>query len=152
MIRPFLVTILALLPTLIRAQDHVVSVMDCDWQASAWNLVEPWEDNTRTFSEGKTRLAMLDTVEPAAGWAYVLVLSPPYSELGDRQCKVIGLNGMGFAGMNFQALTASYDPARGLGFVLPVDVYDFDAGMPVPATLGFTLNQATGSIVTSLSR
>lgn len=152
MTRPFLALPLLLLPSLAGAQDYVVSVLDCDWQASAWNIVEPWEANTRTFSEGKTRLAMLDTVEPAAGWAYVLVLSPPYSELGDRQCKLIGLNGMGFAGMNFAALTASYDPATGLSFTLPVDVYDFDSGMPAPATLGFTLNQATGTIATRLTR
>ena len=140
MTRRLLALPLLMLPSLGAAQEYVVSVMDCDWQASAWNIVEPWEANTRTFSEGKTRLAMLDTVEPAAGWAYVLVLSPPYSELGDRQCKVIGLNGMGFAGMDFQSLTASYNPATGLRFVLPVDVDDFDTGMPAPATLGFTLN------------
>ncbi|SMX40573.1 hypothetical protein [Maliponia aquimaris] len=152
MTRPLLALPLLVLPSLAAAQDYVVSVLDCDWQAGARNIVEPWEANTRTFSEGKTRLAMLDTIEPAAGWAYVLVLSPPYSELGDRQCKVIGLNGMGFAGMDFAGLTASYDPATGLSFALPVDVYDFDSGMPARATLGFTLNQATGDIATRLTR
>lgn len=149
----FLLTLpLLALPGMAAAQDYVVSVLDCDWQASAANIAEPWEQNTRTFSEGKTRLAMLDTVEPAAGWAYVLVLSPPYSELGDRMCQLVGLNGMGFAGMDFAALSATYDPATGLSFVLPVQVYDFDVGMPAPATLAFTLNQSTGAITTRLTR
>lgn len=137
---------LVLLPALAAAQETIVTVQDCDWQASARNIVEPWEAHSRTFSNGKTRLALMDTIEPAAGWAWMLVLSPPYSELGDRQCKVIGLNGMGFAGMEFGALTADYDPATGLTFTVPVSVYDPATAMPGAATLRFTLNQATGAI------
>ncbi|MBW4982586.1 hypothetical protein KZZ07_08540 [Mameliella sp. CS4] len=137
---------LVLLPALAAAQDNIVTVQDCDWQASARNIVEPWEAHSRTFSNGKTRLALMDTIEPAAAWAWMLVLSPPYSELGDRQCKVIGLNGMGFAGMEFGALNADYDPATGLTFTVPVNVYDPDTAMPATATLRFTLNQATGAI------
>lgn len=127
-----------------------VQVMDCDWQSSARNIVEPWEDNSRSFSNGKTRVAALDTVEPAAGWAYVLVLSPPYSEVGDRQCKVIGYSGSGFAGMDFSQLRSAYDPASGLSFTIPVDVYDFNHGLGVPRQLWFQLNQATGDIRTDL--
>lgn len=121
-------------------------VMDCEWQSSAANIAEPWEENTRTFSNGKTRLALLDTTEPAAGWAYMLVLSPPYDELGLRQCKLIGFNGMGFAGMEFTQLNSSYDPSRGLMFTVPVATYDFDTHQPVWSTLWFQLNQATGVI------
>ncbi|KUF11024.1 hypothetical protein [Pseudoponticoccus marisrubri] len=123
-----------------------VEVSDCDWQASARNIVEPWEDNSRTFSNGKTRIAFLDTIEPAAGWAYLLVLSPPFAELGDRQCKVIGTNGMGFSGMRFDELTASYDPATGLTFAVPVQIYQLGHEQLVWTTLSFTLNQATGEI------
>ena len=42
------------------------SVEDCDWRASAQALIEPWEDNTRTFANGDVRLAVTDTIEPAA--------------------------------------------------------------------------------------
>ncbi|MDG4951587.1 hypothetical protein NLM59_11715, partial [Weeksellaceae bacterium KMM 9724] len=73
--------------------------------ASAGNIVEPWEDNTRTFSNGKTRLALLDTIEPAAGSFHVLVLSLPLNELGDRQCRTIGMGGgIGFSGADFSTL------------------------------------------------
>lgn len=142
MLKPFLAAILV--AGTAAAQD----VQECDWQASARAIAEPWETNTRTFSNGKTRLALLDTVEPAAGAFWLLILSPPYSELGDRQCRVIGRNGMGFAGMDFASLSASYDPARGLTFLVPVQIY----GSPdyVTATLSVTLNQATGQIVTDI--
>ncbi|MBV7394399.1 hypothetical protein [Mameliella sediminis] len=136
----------ALLPAMTMAQDNSVTVLDCDWQASAAAIVEPWEENSRTFSNGKTRLALLDTVEPAAAWAWMLVLSPPYSELGDRQCKVIGVDGSGFSGMDFAALTASYDPATGLTFTVPVRAYNSEIADFDPFTLRFTLNQATGAI------
>lgn len=147
--RSLCVLALAALPALAQAE---VSVLDCGWQASAQAIVEPWQEHTRTFSEGKTRLAMLDTIEPALGWAYLLVLSPPYAELGDRQCKVIGWEGSGFAGMDFARLSASYDPATGLTFTLPVQVDDPATGMPGDAMLTFTLNQATGAITPMLTR
>uniref|UniRef100_UPI003B5245F3 hypothetical protein n=1 Tax=Roseovarius indicus TaxID=540747 RepID=UPI003B5245F3 len=116
----------------------------CEWAARADNIAEPWEANTRTFSEGKVRLALLDTTEPAAAAFHILILSPPYDELGLRQCRTLGLNGMGFAGADFGSLDASYDPAVGLIFIMNVQVYD---GMDyTPRTLRFTLNQATGVI------
>lgn len=121
----------------------------CDWPARADNIAEPWEENTRTFAEGKVRLALLDTAEPAAAAFHVFVLSPPYDELGLRQCRTIGLNGMGFAGADFGSLQAAYDPAVGLIFTMTVQVYD---GMDyTPRTLRFTLNQATGDIGAQLS-
>ncbi len=43
------------------------TVGDCDtWQTSARNLAEPWEANSRTFANGDIRVALLDTIEPAA--------------------------------------------------------------------------------------
>ncbi len=147
MLRPIL-AVLTLASAPAMAAD--VQVLDCDWQSNARNIVEPWEANTRTFSNGKTRIAALDTIEPAAGWAYVLVLSPPYDELGSRQCKVIGMNGMGFAGMDFSQMQSSYDPNRGLSFTVPVAEYNFDTGAGVPRLLWFQLNQATGAILTDL--
>lgn len=126
-------------------------VADCDWRASAQAIVEPWDANTRTFSNGKTRLALRDTVEPAAGAFHLPILSPPYSELGERQCRVIALDGIiGFAGMTFSALIAGYDPARGLLFDIPVRYVDPAKRDIASGWLGFEVNQASGAILTGM--
>lgn len=123
------------------------TVSDCDWQSSAWNLIEPWEKHTKTFSDGAVRLALLDTVEPGAAPLHLLVLSPPYNELGERQCKTIGVAaGIGFGGINWDALMADYDPAVGLVFEVPVSRNDPNTGTFPTSLLSFTLNQATGEI------
>jgi hypothetical protein len=121
------------------------SVQPCDWVARADAIVEPWEQNTRTFSNGRTRLALLDTIEPAAGAFHILILSPPEDELGGRQCRTLGMHeGVGFSGADFASLTASYDPSVGL--IFEMDVGYFDGSDFRPARLRFTLNQATGQI------
>ena len=122
-------------------------VLPCDWQASARNVVEPWADNTRTFANGDVRLVSIDTIEPAAGFAYLMILSPPYDEVGDRQCAMIGAGaGMGFAGLEFGSLKAGYDPAVGLVFDLVVRGYDPETAKTPRQFLNVTLNQATGAI------
>ena len=99
-------------------------IFDCDWRASARNIAEPWADNTRTFSNGKTRLTLIDTVEPAAGSYSLMILSPPHDVLGSPQCKLIGRGGgLGYSGLVFEQLEAAYDPARGLIFTLPAMIY-----------------------------
>lgn len=124
-------------------------VADCDWQASSAALVEPWEAHTQTFSNGDVRIALLDTIDPAAGAFHILVLSPPYEELGNRQCATLGMEpGFGFAGVDFSTLTADYDPSVGLIFEIWVQVFDGDTNQP--AMLRFTLNQATGDIAPRL--
>ncbi len=126
-------------------------VHECDWRASARNLVEPWGDNMRTFANGHVRLALLDTVEPTAGALHLLVISPPYGVLGEPQCRVISWRGsIGFAGLNFAALEASYDPASGLTFTLPGLIYLPEQGFANSARLSFTLNQASGEIFIEL--
>ncbi len=126
-----------------RAQE----VSECDWRASARALAEPWEANTRTFSNGKTRIALIDTVEPAAGSFYLLILSPPYDVLGDRQCRLVGAaEGIGFRELDFSRLQAQYDPSIGLVFAIPGLIHfpAIDGGSPI--WLLVTLNQATGQI------
>ena len=123
------------------------SVEECDWRASTHALMEPWEDNTRTFANGDVRLAITDVIEPAAGAFHLVVLSPPYDELGGRQCRVISANGnTGFAGLTLVGMTSAYDPAIGLTFTLAAGAYDPDTGETLPRTLTLTLNQATGAI------
>ena len=144
-IRYFVFSILLALPAY--AQD----IVECSWQSSAANLVEPWENYTQTFSNGKTRIALIDTLEPAAGAVWLLILSPPYNELGDRQCRLVGHGGMGFMDLDFTALATSYDPARGLTFVLPGKVYG-DGVNNWDIMVALTLNQATGEITKEIWR
>ena len=125
---------------------------ECDWRTSARNIPEPWEDHSRTFSNGAVRLTLLDTLEPAAAAFYLMLLSPPYSELGDRQCVVIGLPDMGFSSVDITGLTADYDPAQGLILTLPVGRWVPDADAFLNETLHVTLNQSTGAVDTTLSR
>lgn len=127
------------------------SVSDCDWRATAASLVEPWEAHSKTYSKGAVRVALLDTVEPAAGAYHVLVLSPPFNELGERQCKVVSFDGtMGFAGAYFGDIDAGYDPATGLMVSLPVQIYLPEEDFAGAALLRFTLNQTTGEITPRL--
>jgi hypothetical protein len=137
--------LLAALFGAITSQAQVIS--DCDLQTSAWNLAEPWEDNTRTFSNGAVRLAVLDTIEPAAGAMHLLILSPPYGPLGDRQCKVLSWSeGIGYAWLYFNELKAGYDPARGLTFEIPVQYFDPETSFSNSMLIFLELNQATGAI------
>ncbi|PSL17861.1 hypothetical protein [Shimia abyssi] len=138
-----LVAIATTKPTELVAQE----AFDCDWPARAEAIVEPWSENTRTFANGEVRLALLDTIEPAAAAFHILILSPPYDEVGGRQCKTLSLaEGIGFAGVDFGQLQAGYDPAVGLVFDVSAGEYDTGSGTTGMQHLRFTLNQATGEI------
>lgn len=142
-----------LIPLLLLATPAAAqSVSWCDGQALAQALVEPWEENTRVFANGNVRLAAIDTVEPTNGAAYLLVLSPPRSELGERQCCVVGFsNQLGFAAIYFDRLKADYDPAVGLMFDVPVQIVTADASFSNGGLLSLTLNQATGAMTTNMA-
>ncbi len=129
------------------------SVGNCDWRASAHALVEPWDapQNTRTFANGNVRLAVSDTIEPGAAALHLVILSPPYGELGGRQCRVVSADGnLGFAGLTLEAMISDYDPAIGLIFAMQASAYDEKFGDILPKTLRVTLNQATGEIQAQL--
>jgi hypothetical protein len=122
-----------------------------DYRTSAAALVEPWELNTRLFANGAVRLAVMDTVEPAAGAFHLMILSPPYDELGSRSCTVVsGGDGVGFAGLTLNGMAADYDPAVGLIFRLPARRYVPETGGFADAMLRVTLNQATGLVTARL--
>ena len=60
-----------------------------DYRSSAHALAEPWEASTRVFANGEVRLAIADTIEPAAGAFHLIILSPPYDEVGGRHvCRI----------------------------------------------------------------
>jgi hypothetical protein len=123
------------------------TVSECDWRASARNLVEPWEETSRTFANGAVRLALLDSAEPASAAMHLLVISPPYGETGEAQCRVISFEqSLGFAALYLQNLSASYDASVGLTFALPGMIYLPENGFSNSVVLRFTLNQATGEI------
>lgn len=143
--------ILALLLSL-AAPASAQEVMPCDWQSSAQNIVEPWEDNTRTFANGDVRVAAIDTIEPAVAFAYLMVLSPPFDNVGSRQCALIGYTGGGgFAGMDFAELQSDYDPAQGLILQVPVSVFDPDVATFPRRFLTIVINQTSGAILPSLA-
>ncbi len=139
--------IIALLAALVIASSvQAQRIGDCDWRTSARNLGVPWEEYSKVFSNGKVRIALLDTVEPAAGALHLLIISPPYGELGSPQCKVVSAGDtIGFADMDFKGLNADYNPEIGLIFRIPVKGYSGgERGPWQPLTV--TLNQATGLI------
>ncbi len=143
--------VLALLGTLIALPVQAQQVRECDWHASAWNLAEPWEENTRTFANGAVRLALLDTIEPAAAPFHLLLLSPPHDELGARQCRIVSFQGdLGFGDIGFASLSASYDPAIGLIFEVPATIYLPEENFANPSLLRITLNQASGAVGTQV--
>jgi hypothetical protein len=140
---------LAALAIGIAAPAAAQSVIACDgWQASARNIPEPWQANTRVFANGEVRVALLDTIEPAAGAFYLMVIAPPYDVLGSRNCGIVanGDGGIGFAGMFFEQIRASYDPATGLTVWVPTRLFAPETGGFDDALLGVTINQATGTI------
>ena len=121
------------------------AVQDCTDIARAEYLMEPWEETTRLFLNGKVRLAVLDTIEPAGAPFHLIVLSPPFNEIGDRQCKMISLQeGVGFAGVRFGDLTADYMPTKGFRFALPVGLYEVETGTTSFVPLLIDLNPTTG--------
>lgn len=129
------------------------TVTTCErWEANIRNLAEPWEENTRTFSNGKVRVAVIDTVEPAVVPLHLLILSPPYGVLGDPQCRMISHDSNGFSGIDFANLLASYDPATGLGLYFQVQIYNPDTADFEDAGLDITINQATGDITAFVGR
>ena len=136
---------LALLASPLTAQE----VSDCDWRASAQAIVEPGEDNSRTFANGDVRVALMDAIEPAMGAFHLLVLTPPFDEIGARQCKVISFDqGMGFTTLDISSLQADYVPGRGLELQMlgriAAPEYDFTNVV----NLWVIINQSTGDIAT----
>ena len=121
--------------------------MPCDWQARADAIVEPWEENTRTFANGAVRVALLDVAEPAAAAYYLLILHPPTDSLGLRNCTVIGQgNGLGYAFIEFNSLEAGYDPATGLTLTVPAIIYLPEQSFQNSTQLTIGVNQSNGDV------
>lgn len=141
---------------LLAAPAAAQSVGDCgDWTV-AQNLPEPWENHTATYAEGQIRVAVLDTMEPAAAAMHLLVISPPLDEAGGRQCKVVSLSGgegrpSGFLNIDFGAREASYDPARGLVLSMPVEAFNPGTSAGEQGELTVTINQSSGEVTAEVT-
>lgn len=103
-------------------------VRECDYAADVRSIAEPWEKNTRSFYDGAVRVALLDTGgEPVCCSQHLLVLlpdrgGPPGMDQG-RICRIVGdREALGFLGIEFQQMRASYD-RRGLLLTFPVHIY-----------------------------
>lgn len=129
-----------------QAQAQQIDVKPCGDAERVDAIAEPWEQNIATYANGDIRLALLDMVEPAGGAWKLVVISPPRDELGFRQCRVIGADGIGFYGLGFARRHASHDPKTGLTLTLPAQRYlpeDPETGW---YSLSLTINQQTGEI------
>lgn len=148
--KPILILAVAALPTLAQAQ----VVTECDWVANPANIMEPWEQNSRTFANGNIRVALLDTGgEPVCCSAHLLVLSPSGDGSDEpvfRQCRVVSARaGEGFFAMDIPGISASYDPARGLLVSVPVAHWHpgVETGQsPIWERMDIRINQATGAV------
>ena len=125
-------------------------VTECGWVGSPANIVEPWQAHSRTYANGAIRIALLDTEEPVCCAAHLLVLSPSGDDEGPayRQCHVISDRdgGLGFNLIDFEAISASYDPALGLRLEVPFWRYTDGRDRGLPGALALRINQATGAV------
>ncbi len=138
---------LGCLATLLLMPAGAQTVSPCDWRARADVLAEPWEKNSRTFSNGAVRVALLDMIEPAAAALHLLVLSPPEGPLGERQCRIVSLEGSrGFASLDLAKLRARYDPVVGLVLKLPAGAHDGISALTRRGVLSVTINQTSGAV------
>ncbi len=129
------------------APASAITVEECDWRASLAGIPEPWEDHTRTYANGDVRITVTDMIEPAAGAFHLVVISPPYDELGGKQCRVVSLNGAtGFTRLITSTASSAYNPAVGLTLTLPSGTYNPETGGTDEQDLLVTINQATGDI------
>ena len=134
--------------TLLASPLAAQTAFPCDWQARADSIVEPWEDNIATFANGAVRVALLDTIEPAAASYYLLVLHPPIDEMAGRTCTTVGLDDeLGYAGMFFSELEASYDLQTGLTLQIPAIIYLPEQSFQNSAHLKISINQSTGEVI-----
>lgn len=86
-------------------------------------LVTPVANNVRSFYNNRVQIYNIDTIEPAAapaGIVIVLPSSPEDDPIGGSKCLAI----RGFSAINIKAARAAYDPAKGLSLSIPTRKFD----------------------------
>jgi len=96
---------------------------------------------TKSFSQGKVKIAHIDTDgEPVCCSSHLLVIIPA-PELGS-QCFALSQKAaskedetaLGFANIGFDKITTAYDAARGLLLTVPYTLYDSEGGKGKPGS------------------
>lgn len=140
----------ALIAALLPAQAIAdVQANPCDWLRDMRNIVEPWEENTRTFYNGQVRVVNADSGEPACCSANLLLLVPdPEDEMEGDKCVAIGMGpGMGVTRLDYHKLTADYDPATGLTLRFPYAILNLETSRMGPTkNATVRINLKTGEV------
>lgn len=147
--RPILLSLALLLSSPVTAQ----VVGECNPAlAQADSIVEPWEDNTLTVSAGEVRLAVLDAIEPGAVPYHLLILTPPYGELGARMCWLVsqGAGGIGFSSLTLAGRSVATDAIGRVTLVLQAGTFNDITGVSDPATLSLTIDPSTGVVTAQM--
>ena len=101
---------------------------------------------TRSYAEGKIRIAHVDTDgEPVCCSSHLLVLIPS-PELGS-QCFALSQkagsdaeSARGFSNIEFSRIKAAYDSQRGLLLTVPYTLYKGDGGRGTPGSINVRVN------------
>ena len=105
--------------------------------------VEPVANHTKSYSNGKTHVTLVDTGSDRAK-LMLQVKSPPFLANGERTCQLISFNDyIGLERVLIEQLDALYDPSVGLMFDIPVITPEVSNKW---TRLQFDLNQATGKL------
>lgn len=134
----------ALLATPFAASAQTHELVDCEgqWQASIQNI---WiTDNgggIRTFYNGAIRVIRIDTEEPAAASAGLVILMPEaqgWEGIPGTVCRVL----WGFGSVDVDHIRSSYDPERGLTLTVPTSMMDSSGIGQNPRDIRILINAA----------
>jgi hypothetical protein len=109
------------------------------WVSSVQWIPEPWADWTRLYDDGRVRLVIVDTGEPAAEAWNVIVLVTNWYDTGFPPCTVVP----GFGGARLSAEEAG---RTGRGYRIPFIGRVDEGGDWVDRTFHLTLVDASGTI------
>jgi len=125
-----ILSILALMLFSVSANATVVG--ECGMLNSIDLIQEPWEKNTKTFYNGKVRVAAIDTQgEPACCSSHLVLLVPQNDEIGSVSCFVVSQvrydssepSYLGFQSVSVAGITSKYEAGKGLLLSVPFTTY-----------------------------
>ena len=102
------------------------------------NRIDNLVGQVKTYSQGKIRVAHADTGgEPVCCSSHLLVLVPNIETGDGTLCFAVSdeagrdeRTARGFANIDLNRITSSYDPQHGLLLTVPYSLYDLKAGRP----------------------
>lgn len=123
-------------------------VMTCDQHTQLALVSEPKALNMRHYANGNVIVAVVDDGrDDVAAALSLVVISPPLSSAGQRQCRRVSLTeANGYAALVLDQAQASYDPASGLTVVVPALAFGSPDALGDKIDLAVTINQASGMI------